>query len=159
MSEEARTRLRSDLATALKGGDAEGVATLRMLLSELRNAEIEKGRALTDDEVLGLVAAGVKSRRESIEQFRRGGREELAAREEAQIAVLERYLPPALATEELDALVGQAIAATGAASPQEMGKVMGWLMPRVRGRADGTEVSRRVKERLATTRAPESGAG
>ena len=142
-------RARRDLGAALKAGDRARVDALRMLLADIRNKEIEKGRALEPDEAMALVAAGVKSRAESVEQFRAGGREDLVARESAQAEVLRRYLPAQLAPAELEALVEEAVAATGAASPRDMGRVMGWLMPRVRGRAEGAEVSRRVKERLA----------
>ncbi|MFN2432088.1 MAG: GatB/YqeY domain-containing protein [Gemmatimonadota bacterium] len=148
MSEAVKARLREDLKSALKAGESARVGTLRMILSELRNEEIEKGRELTEDEFLALVSSGVKSRRESAEHFRGAGRGELVAQEEAEIAVLRGYLPAQLGDAELDALVLQAVAETGASSPREMGKVMGWLMPRVRGRADGAEVSRRVKEKL-----------
>ncbi len=133
----------------MKASEPTRVGTLRMLLSELRNKEIEKARALTDDEGLALIASGIKSRQESLEQFRNAGRGDLVEKEEAEIAVLRGYLPEPLSSDELGTLVEQAVAETGAASPKEMGRVMAWLMPRVRGRADGAEVSRRVKERLA----------
>ncbi len=149
MTEELRSRIQTDLKAALKGGEKERVDTLRLLLSELRNKEIEKGRVLTDDEALALVGGGVKSRQESIEHFRAGGRQDLVEKETAEIEVLRGYLPAPLSPDELSALVVQAIAETGSSTPKEMGKVMAWLMPRVRGRADGAEVSRRVKERLA----------
>jgi uncharacterized protein YqeY len=149
MAEELKARWREDLKAALKAGDAARVGTLRMLLSEARNKEIEKGRELTGEEALGLVTAGVKSRQESLEQFRAAGRRDLADKESGEIEVLRGYLPRQLSAEELEALVGEAVTATGAASARDLGKVMGWLMPRVRGRAEGAEVSRRVKERLA----------
>ena len=150
MSEELRSRLQADMKVALKGGQAVRVGALRMLLSELRNKEIEKGRELSADEGLALVAAGIKSREESLGQFRGAGRHDLADKEAAEIEVLRGYLPPPLSREELHALVEQGIAETGAASPREIGKVMSWMMPRVRGRAEGGEVSRLVKERLAS---------
>jgi uncharacterized protein len=149
MTEELRSRLQADLKAALKGGQKERVGTLRLLLSELRNKEIEKGRGLTDDEALALVGAGVKSRQESIDHFRAAGRQDLVDKETAEIDVLRDYLPAPLSVDELSALVDRAIAETGASTPKDMGKVMAWLMPRVRGRADGAEVSRRVKDRLA----------
>jgi uncharacterized protein YqeY len=149
MSHELKSRIQSDLKTALKAGQAEKVGTLRLLLSELRNKEIEKGRVLTEDETLAVVGAGVKSRQESIGHFQAAGRSELVAKETAEIEVLRAYLPAQLSADEISALVDEAVAETGAASPKEMGKVMAWLMPRVRGRADGAEVSRRVKDRLS----------
>jgi uncharacterized protein len=149
MSDELKNRFREDLKTALKAGQEARVATLRMLLSELRNKEIEKGRPLTDDEGLGLVSSGIKSRQESLEQFRKAGRQDLVTRESAEIEVLRGYLPEQLSERELQDLVTQALAETGATSPKEMGKVMAWLVPRTRGRADGVLVSRLVKERLS----------
>jgi uncharacterized protein YqeY len=148
MSEALRSRLQTDLKTALKAGEKERVGTLRLLLSELRNKEIEKGRALTDDEALSLVAAAVKQRQESVAHFGAGGRQDLVARENAEIEVLRGYLPEALTGAQLVELIDQAVAETGAGSPKEMGRVMAWLMPRVRGRAEGAEVSRLVRERL-----------
>jgi uncharacterized protein YqeY len=148
VSEDLKSRLRDDLKAALKSGESARLGTVRMLLSEFRNKEIEKGRALSDDEGLALVASGIKSRQESVEQFRKAGREELVAKEGAEIDVLRSYLPEQLSDVELAELVDQALAETGAASPREMGRVMGWLMPRIRGRAEGTRVSRLVKEKL-----------
>src|ERR687891_354931 len=104
MNEDLRTRLEADLKAALKAGQRERLGALRMLLADLRNKEIEKGRALTEDEALALVAAGVKSRQESVEQFRAGGREDLVALESAEIEVLRGYLPAPLSPEELDGL-------------------------------------------------------
>ncbi len=149
MSEELRTRLQADLKAALKAGEKERVGTLRLLLSDLRNKEIEKGRALGEEEELALVASGVKLRQEAIAQFQHAGRADLVEKESAELETLRGYLPAQLSSPELDALLEQALAETGAAGPREMGKVMAWLMPRVRGRADGAEVSRRVKEKLA----------
>ena len=146
---DLQTRVRDDLKAALKTRDAARVGTLRLLLSEMRNKEIEKGRSLTDEETLGLVSAGIKSRQEAVEQFRGGGRPDLVEKEGAEIEVLRAYLPPQLSREELGELVARAVAETDAASPREMGKVMGWLMPRVRGRADGALVSRLVREKLS----------
>ncbi|HEY7460563.1 MAG TPA: GatB/YqeY domain-containing protein [Gemmatimonadota bacterium] len=149
MSEELRNRLQADLKAALKAGQKERVGTLRLLLSDLRNKEIEKGRSLNEDDELALVASSVKLRQEAIAQFEQAGRVDLVEKESAELETLRGYLPAQLSAPELDALVEQALAETGAAGPREMGKVMAWLMPRVRGRADGAEVSRRVKEKLA----------
>ena len=113
------------------------------------NVEKAKRTTLPDDEVLAVLAREVKTRRESVEAFRGGGREDLAAKEEAEIAILAEYLPQQLGEAELRALIAEAIAATGAASPKEMGKVMGWLSPKVRGRADGKQVSALVTAALA----------
>ena len=149
MSADLRRRLQADLNAALKSGERPRVDALRMLLSELRNKEIEKGRSLTEDEAFGLVASGIKSRQESVEQFRNAARPDLVEKETAEIDVLRGYLPPQLSPPELEALIDEALRETGVSSPREMGKVMSWLMPRVRGRAEGAEVSRRVREKLA----------
>jgi uncharacterized protein YqeY len=104
---------------------------------------------LSDDQVIAVLAREVKTRRESVEAYRAGGREDLAAKEEAEIAILAELLPHALGADEVAALVAEAIAATGAASPRDLGKVMGWLSPRTRGRADGKVVSGLVAAALA----------
>jgi uncharacterized protein len=122
---------------------------LRMTQSAIYNAEKAKRRPLGEDEVLAVVGREVKTRRESVEAFRKGGREELAAKEEAEIAILGDYLPDQLSDDELQALVDEAVAATGASSVRDLGKVMGWLAPRTRGRADGKRTSALVSAALA----------
>jgi uncharacterized protein YqeY len=106
-------------------------------------------RELSDDEIGGVLAREVKTRRESVEAFRKGGREDLAAKEEAEIAILGAYLPEQLDDATLEALVTEAIAATGASNARDMGKVMGWLSPKTKGRADGRRVSEIVARALA----------
>jgi uncharacterized protein YqeY len=121
----------------------------------MARAHLQRGEGeahtLSEDDVLAVLTREVKTRRESIEAFRSGGREDLAAKEEAEIAILQGYLPDALTEAELRALVAEAIAATGAASARDLGKVMGWLSPRTRGRADGKVVSGMVAAALART--------
>jgi len=104
---------------------------------------------LADDELLAVVSREVKTRRESVEAFRKGGREDLASKEEAEIAILGEFLPEQLGEADLVRLIDQAVSATGAASPRDLGKVMGWLAPHTRGRADGKLVSTLVAARLA----------
>jgi uncharacterized protein YqeY len=133
----------------MRGGDALRRDVLRMASSAAYNVEKRNGHPLTDDEFLAVLSREVKTRRESVEAFRGGGREDLATREEAEISILSEYLPRALSEEEIVQLVGEAIAATGAASGRDMGKVMGWLAPRTRGRADGKRVSELVVRALA----------
>jgi uncharacterized protein YqeY len=108
-------------------------------------------RELSDDEVVGVLTREVKTRRESVEAFRKGGRDDLAAKEEAEIGVLQGYLPEQLDDAALETLVHEAIAATGATSARDLGKVMGWLSPKTRGRADGRRVSELVARALART--------
>ena len=146
-----RDRIQTDTTTAMRSGDALVRDTLRMASNALYNTEKAQRRPLTDDEELTVLAREVKTRRESVEAYRAGGREDLAAKEESEIAILQRYLPSALDEAAIDALVEEAIAATGAASARDLGKVMGWLAPRTRGRADGKIVAGRVAQALART--------
>jgi uncharacterized protein YqeY len=125
----------------MRSGEALRRDTLRMAESAIYNAEKRDRRTYSDDEVAGVLAREVKTRRESIEAFRKGGREDLASKEEAEIAILAGFLPEQLSEPEIAALVDEAIAATGAAGPRDLGKVMGWLAPRTKGRADGRLVS------------------
>jgi uncharacterized protein YqeY len=133
----------------MRSGDALRRDVLRMAQSAIYNAEKAKRTTLSEDDVLAILAREVKTRRESVEAFRNGGREDLAAKEEAEIAILGGYLPEALSEDELRALVDEGIAATGATSARDLGKVMGWLSPRTRGRADGKVVSGLVAAALA----------
>jgi uncharacterized protein YqeY len=134
----------------MRGGDSLRRDTLRMVASAAYNVEKRNGHPLTEDEFLAVLSREVKTRRESVEAFRAGGREDLATREEAEIAILSEYLPQALTEAEIGGLIRDAIAATGAASARDMGKVMGWLAPRTRGRADGKRVSELVVQALAS---------
>ncbi len=142
-------RIESDLKDALRSADEVRKDAIRMLLSAMHNAQIASGKPLTDDDVVGLVQREVKQRRDSIEQFRAGKREDLAAKEEAEIAVLQAYQPEQLGADELRAIVREVIGAVGATGPGDRGKVMGAVMPRVKGRADGRQVSEVVSALLA----------
>ncbi len=144
-----KERLQSDTTAAMRSGDVLRRDTLRMVQNSAYNLEKKSGKPLTDDELLAVVGREVKTRRESVEAFRKGGREDLAAKEEAEIAILGGYLPEQLDEAELAALVDEAITATGAETPRDLGKVMGWLSPRTRGRADGKRLSELVAARLA----------
>lgn len=142
-------RIHEDLTAAMRSGDALRRDVLRMVTNAAYNLEKQNRRPLTDDELLAVLVREVKTRRESVEAFRAGGREDLAAKEEAEIAILQDYLPRALTDDELVALVDEAIAATGASSARDLGRVMGWLTPRTRGRADGKRVAELVARALA----------
>ncbi len=144
-----RERIQADITAAMRSGEALRRDTLRMAESAIYNAEKRDRRQYSDDEVAGLLAKEVKTRRESVEAFRKGGREDLAAKEESEIAILAIYLPEQLTEAEIAALVEEAIASTGAAGPKDMGKVMGWLAPRTKGRADGRVMSQAVNQALA----------
>ena len=144
-----RERIQSDITAAMRSGDALRRDTLRMAESAIYNAEKRERRTYADDEVAGVLAREVKTRRESVEAFRKGGREDLASKEESEIAILAGFLPEQLSEPEITALVNEALAATGAAGPRDMGKVMGWLAPRTKGRADGRLVSQLAGSALA----------
>jgi uncharacterized protein len=144
-----RERLHEDTTAAMRSGDALRRDVLRMAQNTIYNLEKSKRVALSEDEVLGVVAREVKTRRESVEAFRAGGREDLATKEEAEIAILQQYLPQPLSEDELRALVDEGITATGATNARDLGKVMGWLSPRIRGRADGKIASGLVAQALA----------
>ena len=144
-----RERIHDDTTAAMRSGDSLRRDVLRMVQNAIYNIEKAKSVTLSEDEILGVVTKEVKTRRESVEAFRGGGREDLATKEEAEIAILADYLPQALTDDELRALVDEAVAATGATSARDMGKVMGWLSPRIRGRADGKVASGLVTQALA----------
>lgn len=148
MAEGLKERIQADVKDAMRARDKERLATLRMITAGLQQKEVDDRVELDDAAVLALLDKMAKQRRESIEQYEQGGRDELAQRERAELAVIESYLPQPLSDAELDALVTEAITATGAAAMADMGRVMGELKPRVQGRADMGEVSARVKARL-----------
>jgi hypothetical protein len=136
------------LKEAMRGHDEAALNAIRGLKSAMKLAEIDKHKALADEDIHGLIQGAIKQRRESIAQFQQGARQDLVAVEEAQIAVLQRFLPPQLSVAEIEALVAEAVKATGAAAPKDMGKVMGALMPKVKGKADGALVNAAVKKAL-----------
>jgi len=133
----------------MRSGDALRRDVLRMVQNAAYAIEKRDRRELTDDDYIAVLSREVKTRRESVEAFRAGGREELATKEEAEIAILSEYMPQQLGDAEIQALIDEAIAATGASSVRDLGKVMGWLSPRTRGRADGKRVSALVAKSLA----------
>ena len=140
----------ADIATAMKAKDAARLTPLRMLKTALTTKSIEKGRALDAAEDLQVVAALVKQRRDSIEQFEAAGRHELAAKERAEIAVLETYQPPAASDDEITAAVADAVTSSGATSAKDMGKVMKAVMAALAGKTvDGRRVNELVRARLA----------
>jgi uncharacterized protein YqeY len=143
-----RDRIHTEITAAMRSGDALRRDTLRMAESSIYNGEKRDRRSYGDDEVAAVLAREVKTRRESVDAFTKGGREDLAAKETAEISILSELLPEQLSDDELAGLVDEALTATGAQSARDMGKVMGWLAPRTRGRADGRRVSGLVTERL-----------
>jgi hypothetical protein len=146
LSSDLQSRIQADLVTARKQRDKARLLILSTLRSDVRNSEIDSGRTLDDEGVIQVLTRGIKQRRDAAEQMRQGGREELAAVEDAQAAVLQSYLPAGLSEDEVRALVRAAIA-EGA---DQMGPLMGRIMPQIRGRFDGKEANRIVREELET---------
>jgi uncharacterized protein len=144
-----KDQIASDLKQALKEGDDTRKRTVRLLMSAVHNAEIEKRTELDDGGVLALIVKQVKQRHDSAEEFRRGGRQDLVDREESEAVILQAYLPPAMSREDVEAAARKVIAEVGAQGPRDMGKVMGPLTAQLRGRADGAEISAVVRELLA----------
>lgn len=143
-------QISADIATAMKARDQGRLGPLRMAKAALMNREVEKGRSLESADEQQVMVSLIKQRRDSIEQFRQGGRDELADREAAEIVVLETYLPPPMDDAALEAAVRAAVAESGATSPKDMGKVMKAVMPRLAGHpVDGRVVSDLVKRVLA----------
>lgn len=148
-----KDQLREDLKKAMYAKDEVAVSTLRMLISAIGYYEIQKGGAgyvATDEDVDSVIQREVKQRRDAIEQFMSAGREDLVGKETKEMAILETYLPEQMSEDEIRKYVDEAISKTGASNSQDMGKVMGALMPIVKGKADGTLVSKIVKEKLTT---------
>jgi hypothetical protein len=142
-------KLRSDLSDALRRGDKVRISTLRLVLAAIKNAEKARGAMPGDSDILGIIAKEVKQRQESIEAFRKGNREDLVAREKAEMEALQPYLPPQMSREEVVAAARAAIAEVGAKGPQDKGKVMPKLMTALMGKADGREINAVVTELLA----------
>ncbi|HET8776550.1 MAG TPA: GatB/YqeY domain-containing protein [Candidatus Limnocylindria bacterium] len=142
-------RLESAMRDSMRARDEQRTQTLRMAMAAAQNQRIARGRDLTDEEVVDVLTKQVKQRRESIAMFREAGRDDRAAAEEAEAAILAEFLPEQLSEAEIAALARAAIAETGASSPADMGRVMGTLSPRTKGRADGRVVSDIVRRLLA----------
>lgn len=143
-------KIQSHMADAMRSKDALRLSVLRMMKTAIKNKEIEKIKTLDEPEVLAVINSLVKQRRDSVEQFRTGGREEMAQKEEAEIRILEEYLPAAASDSDILAAIEAAIQETGAASMKDMGKVMKATQARLAGKtADGSRVSQLVKEKLA----------
>ena len=146
-----KERIISELTASMKAKDPARTSTLRMLKAAIDNRQIEKGGELDEEELMKLLRTQVKQRRDSVEQYEKGGRQDLVDKELAEIAVIEAYLPQAASQDEIDKAVAAAIAETAATSMKEMGAVMKAVMPRLAGKnADGRAVSETVKKKLAT---------
>ena len=143
-----RKKLQDDLKDAMRKGDATRRSTIRLLRSEIGNQEIARQADLEDDDVIDLLGKQAQQRRDSIEAFKQGNRQDLVDKEEAELAIILQYLPKQMPHDEITTLAQQAVEEIGAAGPQDMGKVMGRLMPQVRGKAQGKDVSAVVSELL-----------
>ena len=144
-----KDELEADLKSAMKGRDQLRVSVIRMLKSAIKYREIELMKSLDDAGVQTVIGSEVKRRRDAVEQYRQGGREDLASKEEQEIAILQHYQPAQLSEAELARVVDGVIARVGAQGPKDMGKVMKELLPEVQGKAEGKVVSELVKQRLA----------
>jgi uncharacterized protein YqeY len=143
-----RDRINDDLKSAMRGGDTGRRDALRLLTAALKQKEVDERATIGDAEVVAIIEKMLKQRRDSISQFEKGGRTDLAEKEQFEISVLEAYMPAGLSEAEIDAAIAEAIAGTGAKTPADMGKVMGPLKAKLAGRADMGKVSARVKQKL-----------
>jgi len=144
-----KERITEDMKAAMRASDKERLSTIRMAQAAIKQREVDERVVLDDAQVIAVLEKMVKQRRESVVQFEQGGRADLADKEKAEIALLQSYLPAQLTAAEIDAIVGEAIAATGAVSVKDMGKVMGLVKAKAAGRADMGAVSARIKAALA----------
>jgi uncharacterized protein YqeY len=141
-------RLNEDMKQAMKNKDKFRLTVIRMVRSAIKNTEIDQKRALDDDEVLDILQREVKQRKDSLQEFTKAGRDDLVADVQAEIAIISEYLPQPMTEEEIKAVVQQTLQEVGASSKADMGKVMGALMPKVKGRADGRLVNQIVQQLL-----------
>ena len=144
-----KDRITEDMKTAMRAGEKERLATIRLILSAIKQREVDERITLDDSQVLAAVEKMIKQRKEAITQFEAGGRADLVAKETAEIAILQTYLPTQMSDAEIDGLIGEAIASTGAASIKDMGKVMAAVKAKAQGRADMGAVSARIKQKLS----------
>jgi hypothetical protein len=144
-----KDRITEEMKNAMRAGEKERLATIRLILSAIKQREVDERIQLDDTEVLKVVEKMVKQRKESIAQFEAGGRADLVAKEQAEMAVLQTYLPAQMSDAEIDALIAEAVASTGAASIKDMGKVMAAVKAKAQGRADMGAVSARIKQKLS----------
>ena len=144
-----KDRVTEDMKTAMRAGEKERLATIRLILAAVKQREVDERITLDDSQVLAAIEKMIKQRKEAITQFEAGGRADLVAKETAEIAILHGYLPAQMSDAEIDALIAEAIASTGAASIKDMGKVMGAVKAKAQGRVDMGAVSARIKQKLS----------
>ena len=144
-----KEKITEDMKNAMRAGEKERLATIRMILAAIKQREVDERIQLDDSQVLAALEKMIKQRKEAIAQFEAGGRSDLVAKESAEIAVLQAYLPAQLTDAEVEALIAAAIASTGATSIKDMGKVMGVVKAQAQGKADMAKVSARIKQKLS----------
>lgn len=144
-----KDRITEEMKNAMRAGEKERLATIRLILSAVKQREVDERIQLDDGQVLAAIEKMIKQRKEAITQFEAGGRADLVAKETAEIAILQTYLPAQLSDAEVDALIAEAVASTGAASIKDMGKVMAAVKAKAQGRADMGAVSARIKQKLS----------
>ena len=144
-----KDRITEEMKNAMRAGEKERLATIRLILSAIKQREVDERITLDDSQVLAAIEKMIKQRKEAITQFEAGNRADLVAKETAEIAILQTYLPAQMSDAEIDALIAEAIASTGAASIKDMGKVMGAVKAKAQGRADMGAVSARIKQKLS----------
>jgi len=143
-----KDRITDDMKAAMRAGEKERLGTIRLILSGIKQREVDERITLDDTQVLSVLEKMIKQRKESIAQFETGGRSDLVAKERSELEVLQAYLPAQMSEAEIDALIAEAIASTGAASIKDMGKVMGVVKAKAQGKADMGAVSARIKQKL-----------
>ena len=149
MSSDLKLRLQDDIKTAMRGGDKATLGTLRLIAAAIKQYEVDQQTQTDDQTITAILVKMAKQRGESIKQFAAAQRDDLVAKEQAELDIINHYLPQALSTEEIAALIEQAIHSTGASSMQDMGKVMSVLKPQVQGRADMGQISADIKAKLS----------
>ena len=147
---DLKQQISGDMKAAMKGGDKPRLAVIRLISAAIKQREVDERIELDNDQIIAVLDKMAKQRRESIEQYRSAGRDDLLAQEEYELGVLQDYLPAQLTAEELSALIDDAINTSGASSIREMGKVMGILKPALQGRADMSQVSADIKAKLSS---------
>jgi len=151
MSESLRLRLQQDMKAAMRAKESVRLGTIRLIMAAIKQREVDERIELDDAQITQVLGKMVKQRKDSLDQYQKAGRQDLADVESAELALLDEYLPPALSTDELNAIIDAVIAETGANSPQDMGKVMAQLKQRTQGRADMGAVSGMIKARLSSS--------
>ena len=148
MTETLKERIQQDMKTAMRQKDTERLGTIRLILAAIKQREVDERIELNDSQVIEALGKMVKQRRDALDQYEKAGRQDLADKESFELSVIDTYLPPALADDELQAMIDAAVSESGAESVRDMGKVMALLKPRIQGRADLGQVSAQVKARL-----------